>query len=64
MSDDVQDLMLKLICYNPDERITAEKALQHKWFNTHIKVEKEDVEVANEKLTNFENFKVINNPTK
>jgi len=29
----VQDLILKCLQMDPDERITAEEALQHKWFN-------------------------------
>jgi renal tumor antigen len=31
-SPDVQDLIQKLLVYNPDNRITASQALKHPWF--------------------------------
>ena len=31
-SPDVQDLIVKLLVYNPDNRITASQALKHPWF--------------------------------
>lgn len=31
-SPDVQDLIVKLLVYNPDNRITASQALKHNWF--------------------------------
>ena len=31
-SPDVQDLITKLLVYNPDNRITASQALKHNWF--------------------------------
>jgi len=31
-STDVQDLIVKLLVYNPDNRITASQALKHPWF--------------------------------
>lgn len=32
MSKDAQDLILKLLIYNPDNRITASQALKHPYF--------------------------------
>ena len=31
-SEDVKDLIVKLLVYNPDNRITASQALKHPWF--------------------------------
>lgn len=31
-SSEVQDLIVKLLAYNPDNRITASQALRHPWF--------------------------------
>jgi len=31
-SDDVKDLINKMLIYNPDKRITASQALKHPWF--------------------------------
>ena len=31
-SDEVKDLILKLLVYNPNNRITASSALKHPWF--------------------------------
>ncbi len=31
-SEEVKDLILKLLVYNPDNRITASQALKHPWF--------------------------------
>jgi serine/threonine protein kinase len=31
-SDEVKDLITKMLVYNPDNRITASKALKHPWF--------------------------------
>jgi serine/threonine protein kinase len=30
------DLLNRLLDFDPDNRITAEEALQHEWFNTDI----------------------------
>ena len=32
ISKDAQDLILKLLIYNPDNRITASQALKHPYF--------------------------------
>jgi renal tumor antigen len=32
ISKDAQDLILKLLIYNPDNRITATQALKHNYF--------------------------------
>lgn len=31
-SEEVKDLIIKLLVYNPDNRITASQALKHPWF--------------------------------
>ena len=31
-SEEVKDLIAKLLIYNPDNRITASQALKHAWF--------------------------------
>jgi renal tumor antigen len=31
-SIDLQDLIVKLLVYNPDNRITASQAIKHPWF--------------------------------
>lgn len=31
-SPEVQDLIVQLLIYNPDHRITASQALKHAWF--------------------------------
>lgn len=31
-SDEAKDLIVKLLIYNPDNRITANSALKHPWF--------------------------------
>jgi renal tumor antigen len=31
-SEEVKDLIVKLLVYNPDNRITASQALKHPWF--------------------------------
>ena len=39
-STDVQDLIVKLLVYNPDNRITASQALKHPWFKELSEQEK------------------------
>lgn len=31
-SEEAKDLIIKLLTYNPDNRITASQALKHPWF--------------------------------
>jgi len=31
-SEEVKDLICKMLIYNPDNRITASQALKHPWF--------------------------------
>ena len=31
-TEEVKDLIVKLLTYNPDNRITASQALKHPWF--------------------------------
>ena len=45
-SEDAQDLLEKLLCINPDERITAAEAIQHPWFD--------DVEQLNDDFENID----------
>ena len=32
VSQDAQDLIIKMLIYNPDNRITASQCLKHPWF--------------------------------
>ena len=45
ISKEAKDLIKKLIC-KPEKRLTAQEALEHKWFKKTLKDEK----VANKKL--------------
>ena len=54
ISKEAKDLIKKLIC-KPEKRLTAEEALQHKWFKKALKGE-EVKELKGNKLANFKNF--------
>lgn len=54
ISKEAKDLIKKLIC-KPEKRLTAEEALQHKWFKKVLKDEKKS-EIKTNQLKAFKNF--------
>jgi calcium-dependent protein kinase len=40
VSKEAKDLIMKMLVYNPKDRITAEKAIQHPWVQTQVHDEK------------------------
>ncbi len=34
ISDNAKDFITKLLCYDPEKRMTAEEALEHPWITT------------------------------
>ena len=59
VSDELKDLLKKLLTKNPDERISADEALQHKWFainKTKEKLSKLDTKEINGLLDNIKNY--------
>ena len=62
LSPSAKDLMSKLLKYQPNERITAEEALKHPWFNTEdiLRINYLDENLAKSLLSNMENYKSDN----
>ena len=62
LSENAKDLLSKLLKFNPNERITAEEALNHPWFNNDdIKlIDYLDDNIAKRMLANMENYKSDN----
>ena len=62
LSDNAKDLITKLLKFNPSERITAEQALNHPFFNIdEVKqIEYIDETIARQLLLNLENYKSDN----
>ena len=46
------DLLRKLLCKNPADRISAEKALQHNWFARYQEISKHKVSDSKNKEKN------------
>ena len=62
LSPEAKDLITKLLKFNPTERITAEEALKHPWFNTEDikRIYYLDDNVVRQMLSNMENYKSDN----
>ena len=62
LSENAKDLMTKLLKFNPNERITAEQALKHPWFDNEVVklIDYLDDSVAKQMLSNMENYKSDN----
>jgi len=57
ISHDAKDFVSKLLTFDPNDRISAEDALQHPWIkNTATKI-KVDQQIAVKSLANLKNFK-------
>ena len=56
VSDAGQDLLQKMLIYDPSHRISAEDAYNHRWFRKENKLNKKRLDVNT--LTNFRNFHV------
>ena len=62
LSENAKDLISKLLKYEPNERITAENALKHPWFNTDDirNIDYLDYEIIKGLLSNLEKYKSSN----
>mmetsp|Transcript_8249 Transcript_8249/g.10813 ORF Transcript_8249/g.10813 Transcript_8249/m.10813 type:complete len:152 (+) Transcript_8249:675-1130(+) len=54
-SEDVKDLIKNLMNYSAEERFSAKEAIQHSWIQRKV-VQKTDVNLADEALTNLSEF--------
>ncbi len=54
-SPEAQDLITRLICFDPDLRFTVDQALDHAWFKANLKSTKPDNDLIRKILTNFLN---------
>jgi calcium-dependent protein kinase len=59
VSEDAKDLVKRLLAYDPEKRITASDALQHKWIKTMATAEKIEKAVALKTLANLKSFRVL-----
>ena len=59
ISDEAKDLIRKMLIYNPDERISAKKCLEHPWFtnNAKEKVLRLDLPIGRRSLRNLKDFR-------
>ena len=62
LSPEAKDLITKLLKFNPTERITAEDALKHPWFNTEDikRIDYLDDNTIRQMLSNMEKYKSDN----
>jgi calcium-dependent protein kinase len=54
ISKDAKDLIKKLIC-KPEKRLTAQEALEHKWFKRQLKDQKKKIGLNAGRLAQFKN---------
>lgn len=59
VSNDAQDLIIKILNKDPSQRMTAEEVLKHPWFSINHKDKKVDPEKAKQTLENLKQFNVI-----
>ena len=57
MSNEVKDLITKMLTYEPSKRISAKKILEHPWFSQYEEKIKQDINVAKSALENMKRFK-------
>ena len=55
VSSEAKDLVKKLLCFNPENRITASEALNHHWIVT--KSEKKNIKMPEDLFDNLTNFR-------
>ena len=56
ITKEAKDLIKKLIC-KPEKRLTAQEALEHKWFRKTLKEENsKKIKLKGKKLETFKNF--------
>ena len=62
LSFEAKDLITKLLKFNPVDRITAQEALKHPWFNTPDiqNIDYLDENISRQMLANMENYKSDN----
>jgi calcium-dependent protein kinase len=54
ISKEAKDLIKKLIC-KPEKRLTAQEALEHKWFKKQLKDQKKKIDLKGGRLAQFKN---------
>ena len=54
ISKEAKDLIKKLIC-KPEKRLTAQEALEHKWFKRQLKDQKKKIDLTAGRLAQFKN---------
>ena len=58
VSDEAKDLIRKMMEYNPQNRYSADQALNHKWFKIMLGEDQIDRPLAISALTNLKHFRV------
>ncbi len=57
VSDDAKDIVKKLLTLDPEKRVSANDALQHRWIKTMAQIDKVDKNVKTKTLSNLKNFR-------
>lgn len=63
ISKEAKDLIKKLIC-KPEKRLTAQEALEHKWFKKALKEDKKSKKKIDISDARFKNLKTFNKASK